>query len=56
MSRLVETGRASFLLAQDVGASSLAVVTRAKAPLMTEGGSLITSTYLAPRAWSATTT
>src|ERR1017187_292564 len=42
----VQTGRAGFLLAQDVSAYSLVAVARATAPLMTEGGSLSTLTYL----------
>jgi enoyl-[acyl-carrier protein] reductase I len=42
----LETGRAGFLLAQDVSAYSLVAVARAAAPLMTEGGSLATLTYL----------
>src|SRR3984885_1337131 len=42
----VETGRAGFLLAQDVSAYSLVAVARAAAPLMTEGGSISTLTYL----------
>jgi enoyl-[acyl-carrier protein] reductase I len=42
----VETGRAGFLLAQDVSAYSLVAVARATAPLMTEGGSMCTLTYL----------
>ncbi len=42
----LETGRAGFLLAQDVSAYSLIAVARAVAPLMTEGGSLTTLTYL----------
>ena len=42
----LETGRAGFLLAQDVSAYSLLAVARATAPLMTEGGSLSTLTYL----------
>jgi enoyl-[acyl-carrier protein] reductase I len=41
-----ETSRAGFLLAQDVSAYSLVAVARAVAPLMTEGGSLSTLTYL----------
>src|SRR5579863_10030632 len=41
-----ETGRAGFLLAQEVSAYSLVAVARATAPLMTEGGSLSTLTYL----------
>jgi enoyl-[acyl-carrier protein] reductase I len=42
----VETGRAGFLLAQDVSAYSLVAVARATTPLMTEGGSISTLTYL----------
>jgi enoyl-[acyl-carrier protein] reductase I len=42
----VETSRAGFQLAQDVSAYSLVAVARATAPLMTEGGSLSTLTYL----------
>ncbi|HWB82756.1 MAG TPA: enoyl-ACP reductase [Bryobacteraceae bacterium] len=41
-----ETSRAGFLLAQDVSAYSLVALARAAAPLMTEGGSLSTLTYL----------
>jgi enoyl-[acyl-carrier protein] reductase I len=41
-----QTSRAGFLLAQDVSAYSLVAVARAVAPLMTEGGSLSTLTYL----------
>lgn len=42
----LETGRAGFLLAQDVSAYSLVAVARAAAPLMCEGGSLTTLTYV----------
>jgi enoyl-[acyl-carrier protein] reductase I len=42
----LETGREGFLLAQDVSAYSLVAVARATAPLMREGGSLTTLTYL----------
>jgi enoyl-[acyl-carrier protein] reductase I len=42
----LETGRSGFLLAQDVSAYSLVAVARAVVPLMTEGGSLSTLTYL----------
>jgi enoyl-[acyl-carrier protein] reductase I len=42
----LETGRAGFLLAQEVSAYSLVAVARAAAPLMTEGGSISTLTYL----------
>lgn len=42
----LETSRPGFLLAQEVSAYSLVAVARATAPLMTEGGSLTTLTYL----------
>ena len=42
----VETSRSGFLLAQDVSAYSLVAVARAVAPVMIEGGSLSTLTYL----------
>jgi enoyl-[acyl-carrier protein] reductase I len=42
----VETSRDGFLLAQEVSAFSLVAVARAVAPLMTNGGSLTTLTYL----------
>lgn len=42
----VETQRDGFLLAQNVSAYSLVAVARATAPLMTEGGSIMTMTYL----------
>jgi enoyl-[acyl-carrier protein] reductase I len=42
----VETSRAGFLLAHDVSAYSLVSVARAAAPLMTNGGSITTLTYL----------
>jgi enoyl-[acyl-carrier protein] reductase I len=42
----VETGRAGFLLAQEVSAYSLVAVARAAAPAMTAGGSITTLTYL----------
>lgn len=42
----VETSRAGYLLAQEVSAYSMIAVARATAPLMTEGGSMITLTYL----------
>ena len=41
-----ETSREGFLLAQNVSAYSLVAVARATAPLMTEGGSISTLTYL----------
>ena len=42
----VETGRAGFLLAQEVSAYSLVAVARATVPHMTAGGALMTLTYL----------
>jgi len=42
----VETERAGYLLAQDVSAYSLVAIARATAPLMPNGGSLMTLTYL----------
>ena len=42
----VETSREGFALAQDVSAYSLVAVSRALVPLMTEGGSIMTLTYL----------
>ena len=42
----VETQRDGFLLAQNVSAYSLVAMSRAVAPLMTNGGSIMTLTYL----------
>ncbi|MEP7352918.1 MAG: enoyl-ACP reductase [Acidobacteriota bacterium] len=42
----LETSRAGFGLALDVSAYSLVSVARATAPLMTEGGSILTLSYL----------
>jgi enoyl-[acyl-carrier protein] reductase I len=42
----VETSRAGYLLAQDVSAYSLVSAARTVAPLMTEGGSVMTLSYL----------
>ena len=42
----VETSRAGFALALDVSAYSLVAVSRTLAPLMTEGGAIMTLTYL----------
>lgn len=42
----VETSRGGYLLAHEISAYSLVAVARAAAPLMTEGGSLITLSYL----------
>src|SRR5882724_11907748 len=42
----VETGRDGFLLAQNVSAYSFVAMCRAVAPLMTNGGSIMTLTYL----------
>jgi enoyl-[acyl-carrier protein] reductase I len=42
----VETSRDGFLLAQEVSVYSMISVARATAPLMTDGGAMITLTYL----------
>jgi enoyl-[acyl-carrier protein] reductase I len=42
----VETSRAGFLVAHEVSAYSMLAVARAAAPVMTEGGAMITLTYL----------
>jgi enoyl-[acyl-carrier protein] reductase I len=42
----VETSREGFLLAQDISAYSLVAVSRTLGPLMTEGGSIMTLSYL----------
>ena len=42
----VETSRDGYLLAQEVSAYSLVAVSRAFAPLMTDGGSILTLSYL----------
>jgi enoyl-[acyl-carrier protein] reductase I len=42
----IQTSRDGFLLAQEVSAYSLVAVSRALAPLMTNGGSITTLTYL----------
>jgi len=42
----VETDREGFLLAQNVSAYSFVAMARAVAPLMTDGGSIMTLTYL----------
>ena len=42
----VETSKAGYLLAQEISAYSLVAIARAAAPLMTEGGSITTLTYL----------
>ncbi|HEX6926245.1 MAG TPA: enoyl-ACP reductase [Longimicrobiaceae bacterium] len=41
----IETTRADFLTAHDVSAYSLVALTRAAAPIMPEGGSIVTMTY-----------
>jgi enoyl-[acyl-carrier protein] reductase I len=41
----VDTSREAFLTALDVSAYSLAALARAAAPLMTEGGSIVSMTY-----------
>lgn len=42
----VETSRAGYLLAQEISAFSMVAVARATAPLMTDGGAMITLTYM----------
>ncbi|MBG9944632.1 enoyl-ACP reductase FabI [Brevibacillus formosus] len=42
----VNTSREGYALAQDISAFSLVAVARAARPLMTEGGSIVTLTYL----------
>jgi len=42
----IETSRAGYALAQDVSAYSLIAVSRAMAPLMSEGGAIMTLSYL----------
>ncbi|GFZ92207.1 enoyl-[acyl-carrier-protein] reductase [NADH] FabI [Compostibacillus humi] len=42
----VDTSRDGFLLAQEISAYSLVAVTKAAKDLMTEGGSIVTQTYL----------
>jgi enoyl-[acyl-carrier protein] reductase I len=42
----VDTSREGFLVAQEVSVFSLVAVAKATAPLMTEGGALMTLTYL----------
>jgi enoyl-[acyl-carrier protein] reductase I len=42
----LETSREGYLLAQEVSAYSLVAVARALAPLMVDGGSIVTLTYL----------
>jgi enoyl-[acyl-carrier protein] reductase I len=42
----LQTGREGYLLAQEVSAYSLVAVARAVSPLMTQGGSITTLTYL----------
>lgn len=44
-SPFIETQRADFLTAHDVSAYSLVALARAAAPLMPEGGSIVTMTY-----------
>jgi enoyl-[acyl-carrier protein] reductase I len=44
--RFVDTSRAGFIQALDISAYSLTAVTRGALPLMTDGGSVITLTYL----------
>ena len=42
----IETSRDGYLLAQEISAYSLVAVARAVAPVMTQGGSIITLSYL----------
>jgi enoyl-[acyl-carrier protein] reductase I len=42
----LETSRSGYLLAQEVSSYSLVAVARATAPLMTDGGSVLTLSYL----------
>ena len=42
----IETSRAGYALAQDISAYSLVAVSRAVAPLMSEGGAIMTLSYL----------
>jgi enoyl-[acyl-carrier protein] reductase I len=44
-SPFIETARADFLVAQDVSAYSLVALSRAAAPIMPEGGSIVTMSY-----------
>jgi enoyl-[acyl-carrier protein] reductase I len=44
-SPFIETARADFLVAQEVSAYSLVALSRAAAPIMPEGGSIVTMTY-----------
>jgi enoyl-[acyl-carrier protein] reductase I len=44
--RFVETSREDFRVAQDISAYSLAALARASMPLMTDGGSIVTLSYL----------
>ncbi len=46
MGRFVDTSRAGFAQALDVSAYTLTVAARAAEPLMTEGGSVLTLSYL----------
>src|SRR5688500_12084586 len=41
----IETAREDFLVAQDISAYSLVALSRAAAPLMPDGGSIVTMTY-----------
>ena len=44
--KFIDTTRADFLLAHDISVYSFIAVTRHAVPLMTEGGSILTLTYL----------
>ncbi len=45
--KFLDTSREGYLVAQEVSSYSLVAATRALSPLMTEGGSILTLTYLA---------
>ncbi|MCX6024249.1 MAG: enoyl-ACP reductase [Chloroflexi bacterium] len=45
--RFTDTSREGFRIAMDISAYSLIALTRAAEPLMTEGGSIVTLTYVA---------
>lgn len=44
--RFIDTSREGFLLAQDISSYSLTIVAREASKLMSEGGTIVTTTYL----------
>jgi len=52
----LNTSREGFRVALDVSVYSLIAVTRGAAPLMTDGGSIITLSFYAAERWFPTTT